>query len=1028
MSDIKEKRAASPDADYGANYYASHCGPIPYSRQFPEWSAFFAGVADRIVALLRPKRVFDAGCAHGFLIEALWDRGVQAWGRDISSFAVSQARLDMRPFVSAGSITESLGGPFDLVTCVEVLEHMTEEDTTAAIAAMAAAAPLVLFSSSPTDLDEPTHITVRPIRWWLDRFAAAGLAPMPDFDASFLTPHAYLLQRTDEPITERLLDNFAALMRMRMTVKSEESTIHALRGEIATAFAALAETRATAEAARAELAGTSNTLQHTAALLEHESAWAGELDRERSRLSGIITETHRAQADAATELDRERGRLSGVIAEMQRVQADAAAEIGALRDHVAGLEEVERAFHRSSRHLSDVLGSTSWRLTGPVRTALGLMPPSARHLVRRTIRLACWTATFQLPARWREWKEAQRRLALLPATPSPLQVSAAPADTPPLPPLGSAMDRSFYARWVEECDRLTVKDRLMIRGHIQRFRRQPMISVLLPAYNTPAELLREAIASVRAQLYPVWELCIADDASTQVHVRDIIEDACAKDARIRSVRRAHNGHISAASNSALELAQGEYVALLDHDDILAERALYEIVAALDRHPDTDVVFSDEDRLQDGVRHSPHFKPGWDPDLLLGQNSVSHLGVYRTSLLREIGGFREGYEGSQDHDLALRAIRVAGSERVKHVPAVLYHWRLRGDGSFSDTQLARCVDASRRAVSEYVRALPGGEGAQVVANPFISSFHRVVWPLPDELPKVTAIIPTRDKAHLLAMCMRGLLNSTEYGNLEVLIVDNGSSEPDALRLLDEMEADPRVRVLRDGRPFNYAALNNCAAREATGEFLLLLNNDIEVTDAGWLREMVSQALRPGVGTVGAKLLYPDGRIQHAGVVLGVGSFDGGPGIAGHFGHNEPKESVGYFGHSALQRTVSANTAACLVVRRAVFLEVGGFDEAKLPIAFNDVDLCLRIGQRGLRHVWTPFAELLHHESASRGKDHSPENIARSDSENHHMRKAWGVLLDSDPFFNPNFSRTDHTHQLPRPGRRVPSWRLPPDATP
>ena len=1003
MSDIKEKRAASPDADYGANYYASHCGPIPYSRQFPEWSAFFSGVADRIVALLRPKRVFDAGCAHGFLIEALWDRGVQAWGRDISSFAVSQARLDMRPFVSAGSITEPLGGPFDLVTCVEVLEHMTEEDTTAAIAAMAAAAPLVLFSSSPTDLDEPTHITVRPIRWWLDRFAAAGLAPMPDFDASFLTPHAYLLQRTDEPITERLLDNFAALMRMRMTVKSEESTIHALRGEIATASAALAETRATAEAARAELAGTSNTLQHTAALLEHERAWAGELDRERSRLSGIITETHRAQADAA-------------------------AEMGALRNHVAGLEEVERAFHRTSQHLSDVLGSTSWRLTRPVRTALGLMPPGARHLVRRTIRLAYWTATFQLPARWREWKEAQRRPALLPATPSPLQVSAAPADTPRLPPLGSAMDRSFYARWVEECDRLTDEDRLMIRGHIQRFRRQPMISVLLPAYNTPAELLREAIASVRAQLYPVWELCIADDASTQVHVRDIIEDACAKDSRIRSVRRAHNGHISAASNSALELAQGEYVALLDHDDILAERALYEIVAALDRHPDTDVVFSDEDRLQDGVRHSPYFKPGWDPDLLLGQNSVSHLGVYRTSLLREIGGFREGSEGSQDHDLALRAIRAAGSERVKHVPAVLYHWRLRGDESFSDTQLARCVDASRRVVSEYVRALPGGEGAQVVANPFISSFHRVVWPLPDELPKVSAIVPTRDKAHLLAMCMRGLLHSTEYGNLEVLIVDNGSSEPDALRLLDEMEADPRVRVLRDGRPFNYSALNNCAAREATGEFLLLLNNDIEVTDAGWLREMVSQALRPGVGTVGAKLLYPDGRIQHAGVVLGVGSFDGGPGIAGHFGHNEPKESVGYFGHSALQRTVSANTAACLVVRRAVFLEVGGFDEANLPIAFNDVDLCLRISQRGLRHVWTPFAELLHHESASRSKDHSPENIARSDSENHHMRKAWGVLLDSDPFFNPNFSRIDHTHQLPRPGRRVPSWRLPPEATP
>jgi GT2 family glycosyltransferase len=444
--------------------------------------------------------------------------------------------------------------------------------------------------------------------------------------------------------------------------------------------------------------------------------------------------------------------------------------------------------------------------------------------------------------------------------------------------------------------------------------------------------------------------------------------------------------------------------------------------ALNDHPEADIVFSDEDRFDVGRgRHGPYFKPGWDPDLILGQNAVSHLGVYRRELLERIGGFRVGFEGSQDHDLVLRAAAATSDDRVHHIPAVLYHWRQRGDASFSDTQLERCVRAARQAIIEHLEKLPGGRGVEVLPHPTVPSYHRIRWPLPDEPPKVSVIVPTRNRAKLLERCMDGVLRQTDYPTLEVLIVDNGSDEQAALDLLRRLSADGRVRVLLDDAPFNYSALNNRAAHEATGEILLLLNNDIEVRDGGWLREMVSHVLRPGVGTVGARLLYADGTLQHAGVVLGTGSFDGGPGVAGHFGYGEPAAAPGYFAHSVLTRTVCANTAACLAVRREVFLEVGGLDEVNLPISFNDVDFCLRVRERGLRNVWTPFAELLHLESASRGKDVTPEQQERANRECRYMRDRWGALLDADPYYSANFSRIDHMYRLPRPGRRLPPWR-------
>ena len=583
-----------------------------------------------------------------------------------------------------------------------------------------------------------------------------------------------------------------------------------------------------------------------------------------------------------------------------------------------------------------------------------------------------------------------------------------------LPSVSEGGSSLAYDRWVAVHDTLTDGDRRAIRARLERFRDPPLISVVMPVYNPPVAFLREAVASVQRQLYPHWELCVADDASPDPAVRDALRAIAAAEPRVRLVERAENGHISAASNSALALATGAFVALMDHDDVLAEHALFEVAAALDDDPDLDVLYSDEDHIDGhGRRNTPHFKPDFNPDLFLGQNIVNHLGVYRRALVERVGGFRAGFEGSQDYDLALRAVDAAGPDRVRHIPAVLYHWRSgAGEETFSEASLQRCIASARRAIAEHLART--GQAGAVVAHPAVPSWHRVVRPRPEPAPLVSVIVPTKDGAELLGPCAQGVLGRTAYPNVELLVVDHQSTEPSALALLAELGRDPRVRVLPHAGPFNYSAINNAAVRHARGSVLALLNNDVEVIGPDWLDEMVALAVLPGVGAVGAKLLYPDDRVQHGGVVLGPG------GVAGHLFHGLHAAEVGYFGRAALTATVSAVTAACLVVRRSVFDAAGGFDEANLPVAFNDVDLCLAIRALGYRNVWTPHAVLYHHESVSRGSDLDGERLIRFQGEVEFMRNKWGEQLDADPAYNPNLGpAADFTPAFP-PRRKKP-WR-------
>ena len=572
----------------------------------------------------------------------------------------------------------------------------------------------------------------------------------------------------------------------------------------------------------------------------------------------------------------------------------------------------------------------------------------------------------------------------------------------------------IYQSWIRHYDTLSPRDRRAIRRRMEAMPRKPLISVVMPVYNPAPAILTAAIASVREQMYPEWELCIADDASPNPRIKAILEEQAAADPRIRICLRSENGHISAASNSALELATGEYIALMDHDDLLPEHALYWVAEEIGAHPEADVIYSDEDKIDDfGRRYEPYFKPDFNPDLFTSHNMISHLGVYRAALIREIGGFRLGCEGSQDYDLALRAIERCGAERVRHIPAILYHWRaVEGSvGRASEAKDYAHVNA-RKALAEHFERQGRTITVEEAAH---CAHHRIVHPLPPDPPEVSIVIPTRDGLEVLRTCVSSLLEKTDYPDFRIVIVDNQSEQPETLAYFEELQATGRVDVLPYPHPFNYSAMNNMAVAATSGQVLAFLNNDLEVISPTWLTEMVSQALRPEIGAVGAKLYYPDDHIQHAGVVLGLG------GVAGHVFSRWSRQSPGYFGRAVLLQNYSAVTAACLVMRRRVFEEIGGFEDQFLKVAFNDIDLCLRVRERGYRILFTPYAELYHHESWSRGSDATRAHQKRFRGEIDYMERRWGDLLQNDPCYSPNLALTDMNCNYSHPPRVTPPWR-------
>ncbi len=527
------------------------------------------------------------------------------------------------------------------------------------------------------------------------------------------------------------------------------------------------------------------------------------------------------------------------------------------------------------------------------------------------------------------------------------------------------------------------------------FAYMPKISIIVPAFKTPEKFLKQMVDSVRDQSYSNWELCIADGGVDDTTVKKVMEAYAASDSRIKYKKLDDNLGIAGNTNAALELATGDFIGLLDHDDILAKSALYEVVEAINSDEEIDVVYTDEDKISMDLKthFAPHFKSDFNLDLFRSNNYICHFFVVRKETLEKGGIFRAEYDGSQDFDFIFRCVENA--RKIKHLPRILYHWRMHQNSTAENPESKMyCFDAGKRAIEAHLER-QGEEG--IVSMTEHLGYYRVNYPVKGE-PLVSIIIPNKDNEDSLRLCIDSIKEKSTYKNHEIIVVENNSTTEEIFAYYKELENDDKVQVVYWKDIFNYSAINNFGAAHAKGEYLILLNNDTEIITEEWIELMLGQCQRKEVGIVGTKLYYPDNTIQHAGVIIGLG------GVAGHVYTGSQREEVGYFARAILQQDLSAVTAACIMVKRSVYDEVNGLNET-LKVAFNDVDFCLRVREKGYLIVFEPQVELYHYESKSRGQEDNPEKIARFESEVAYMQEHWEDILENgDPYYNVNLTLT------------------------
>lgn len=555
-----------------------------------------------------------------------------------------------------------------------------------------------------------------------------------------------------------------------------------------------------------------------------------------------------------------------------------------------------------------------------------------------------------------------------------------------------------YSEWCRE-DALTDEERTLQRGRV--WEDPPLISVVVPIYQTPELFLRQMIESVRNQTYPHWELCIADGSGDNKRTRSIVEEYL-EDARIRYRLLEKNLGIADNTNAAMEMAGGDYIALFDHDDLLAENALYEVADEAVR-TGADLIYTDEDKVTADLseRYQPNFKPDFNLDLLRANNYICHLLVVKRSLVKLAGGQRKEFDGAQDHEFIFRCVEKA--EKIAHIPKVLYHWRVH-KASTADNPLSKkyAYDAGKRAVLEHIRRC--GEDGEVTDTKF-PGFYQVKYRVEGQ-PLISVIIPNKDERETLKSCLDSIWEKTTYPNYEIIIVENNSTQPETFEYYRSIDGKKGVRVVYWKEGFNYSALNNFGFSHARGDYILCLNNDVTVITPDWLERMLGQCQRKQVGIVGVKLYYPDDTIQHAGVIIGIG------GVAGAMFVGMPRQRSGYLRKAILQQDLSAVTAACMMVDRRAWEDVGGFN-TDLAVAFNDIDFCLKARDRGYLVVYEPNVELYHYESKSRGYEDTPEKQRRFQSEIDYMKEHWDTILSKgDPYYNRNFSLKTCNYTLRR----------------
>src|SRR6266576_362475 len=635
-------------------------------------------------------------------------------------------------------------------------------------------------------------------------------------------------------------------------------------------------------------------------------------------------------------------RLQSEVDQLQRALRVRTTELDQADRHIARLEESLLKLKQAKRELRELkrerraLRSSPERRIGQVLLAPYRLPQALFREIRKRLGLPRWPSPQRSKTEYQVWLDRHR---VLPA----------------------------QARSMREESRI--------------FSYRPLISIITPVFNTPSARLREAIDSVLAQAYENWELILVDDASTNRETLEVLSRQSSRDGRIRLIRLEQNGGISMASNRGLAEAHGEWIGLLDHDDLLELDALFQTAKLLQTHSDLDLIYSDEDKLTEEGFAAPMLKPDWSPDFFLACNYLCHFITVRRELVLRIGGFSSQFAGSKDYDLLLRAIER--TDRIHHIPRVLYHWRQSASSSSSGLRhKPRQFEAGRRAIGEHLRQ------KSIRGHVAVDWRTHAYWVKRElaEVKKISIIIPVRDRIGLLSRCIESITTRTSYPNYEIVVVGNDSRSEEVRAYFGRSEH----RLLCYEGPFNYSAFNNFAVEQTVSPWLLFLNHDIEVIEPDWLAFMAEHVQRPEVGAVGARLLNPDDTIAHAGVVVSVNE------IAQPAFRGFPAEDPGVCRQLQVMRNCSAVSGACLLTRRDVFDEVKGFDGECLPVTFSDVDLCLKMRRAGYLIVYTPFAKLYHHESGTRRRTVEP-------LETEVMRQRWPEVLERDPYYNPNLSR-------------------------
>jgi O-antigen biosynthesis protein len=983
-----ERNVSARDGElFDAEYYRTGFGGPAYERS-KHWLEFFSGIAGQIIRSLRPQNVFDAGCGWGFLVESFWDRGIEAWGVDISEYGISHVRPDMVPYCRVASLAEPLDRRYDLITCIEVLEHMLPEEVDLAIANLCQATDQILFSSTPRDFDEPTHRSVRPVMAWLRAFQKQGFVPDVLYDASFFAPHGFLVRRQPEPLPEETLLLFNEKVQLRVELVDKlQRLIQAARD--------IQELRTRSESAERDRDQYQHRAEELGFTVEEWIANNTELRRRMRHAEDEATlrlqEVTLRLEETLTELDRALWQLNTTREQAAAKEHHLSEDMASLRQQLIALLSRHAEVEQLAQHIDNEYRSPAWQLIKRYRHWMD--SARSRHpVIRKVIEPA-----------------VVRTLRAVGAAPKP------PAPQPALPPepvvaaLAPAVDRALsapgpqspvtdpaYLEWIRK-NEPNPDDLQILAGVGREFAYRPKISIVTPVYKVPLPVVREAVASVQSQIYDNWEFCIAHADPEGTEVREYLRAAAEADPRIKLELMAENLGISRNSNIALALATGEFIGLLDHDDTLAPFALFEVAKALNDDPAIDFLYSDKDQLveEGGVEHrvDPLFKPRWSPEVMLSANYLTHFSVMRSEIVHAIGGWRPETDGAQDWDLFLRA--TSRSRRVHHIPKVLYHWRRIATSVAARGFDAKpyAADAQRLTLQNYCQS----QGWDVEARiPDSTGTVHLVWKLRPEEKISIILLPTATPAEAISKA-KALLESAGPFSVEIIV-------PAA----DEVRGEPGGKAVKSVKvsPDSTAAERLAkAVAHAEGSVLVFADPSLTPGNPEWLRELVGPLENASVGIVGAKLVRPDNEaIRHAGIAFQDGRLQ-------YIFAGQPEHYYEMFGGPGWFRNWTAVSGACMAMRRSVWDQIGGLaGTTSYPRA--DVELCLRVQFRaGLRVAYNPRARLFQSQTGALEEWQSPDTEAAA-------RFIRATFPDGDPYFNGNLAFQNGSVAFARPPQPPP----------